>query len=843
MRNWTLALRLARREMRGGEKGFRIFLACLMLGVAAIAGVGSLAAAVRAGLDADAQQLLGGDVDLSLVQRRATAKELAALAAAGKVSLIAELRAMGRTEGDRTLVELKAVDGFYPLVGHVDLNGATLQNGGDLRQALAQRDGVWGAAVEPATLARLGIKPGDRIAIGDQSYAVRGVITAEPDRATNVFTLGPRVMVSLDSLSATGLVQPGSLIRYQYRVRLAPGIDADGFIASLRHDFPDSGWRIRVPGEATPGVERWIDRIAMFLTLVGLTALLVGGVGVANAVRSYLESKTPTIATLKCLGGGGALVLETYLIQIMTMAALGIVLGLVIGAAAPVLIGPLLADEMPVAARIGLYPGPLALAACFGVLTATAFSLWPLARAREVPPSALFRDLVAPSHGRPRPVYAAIVAAALAALGALAVWASADRALGFWFVVAAFGTFVMFRAAAALIAAVARLLPHGGRPGLRLALANLHRPGSPTPGLVLSLGLGLTVLIVIALVQGNITREIREQIPDIAPTFFFIDIQPDQVAAFDKLLHGLKGVGQVRRVPSLRGRIVRIAGVPVDQAKVTPEAQWATNSDRGVTYAAEPPAGSRIVSGKWWPADYQGPPLLSLDAQIARGLGIGVGDTLTVNILGRDIEARIANLRAIDWTNLGINYVLVFAPGTLEGAPQTHIATAQVAAGDEDAVERAVTQAFPNVSTIRVKEALALIDSMLGQIATAARVTAGITLVAGVLVLAGAVLATHRRRVYDAVIFKVLGARRRHIMGAFALEFGLVGLASALVAAALGALSAWLLMTRYLHTGFVFLPATVLATALGAAISVAALGLAGTWRALGQKPAPLLRNA
>jgi putative ABC transport system permease protein len=842
MNGWALAWRLARREMRGGLAGFRIFLACLMLGVAAIAGVGSIAGGVHAGLDEDARQLLGGDVDLTLTQRPANENELAALAASGTLTQTAEMRAMARTDSDRTLIELKAVDGAYPLLGSVAL---TTENGTpapSLAEALSRKDGAWGAAVESATLVRLGVHLGDRIKVGDQDYVLRAVDAGEPDRTTNVFTLGPRVLVSLDSLPGTGLMQPGSLIRYQYRLLPSPGLDTGRFIAGVKQRFPDAGWRIRTPGDATPGVQRWVDRIAMFLTLVGLTALLVGGVGVANAVRSYLAGKTATIATLKCLGAGGDLVLRIYLIHVMTMAAIGIVLGLIIGAVSPVALAPLLADKLPVPTRFGVYPLPLAMAAAFGILTAIAFSLWPLARAREVPPSALFRDLVAPARRRPRPVYTIIVAVSLLALAALAVIASSDHLLGFWFVVAAFATFLVFRGAALLIALAARQTPHVGRPGLRLALANLHRPGSPAPGLVLSLGLGLTVLTLIALVQGNITRELREQIPEVAPTFFFIDIQPDQVADFDALLKSSPGVGQVRRVPSLRGRIVKINGVPVEQASVTPDAQWAINSDRGLTYSATPPVGSRIVAGDWWPADYSGPPLLSMDAQIAHGMGLKIGDTLTVNVLGREVEARIANLRAIDWTALGINYVLVFAPGTLEGAPQTHIATAEVARGQEDAVERAVTQRFPNVSTIRVKDALALIDRLLGQIATAARVTAGLTLLAGTLVLAGAVIATHRRRVYDAVVLKVLGARRRSIVGAFAIEFGLIGTATAIVAMTLGTIAAWLLLEWYLHADFVFLPAIAFGTAAGAAVVVVALGLAGTWRALGQKPAPLLRN-
>ncbi len=836
--DFAQAFRFARREMRGGIKGFRIFLACLALGVAAIAAVGSLSSAVRTALEANARQILGGDLEFAYTHRVATAEQIAALKTGGTLSVIAEMRGMARTEATRLLVEVKAVDRAYPLIG-----GVRLEGGGHIQEALAQRDGAWGAAVEAATLRRLDAKIGDAVKVGEQTFVVRAVIAAEPDRATNAFTLGPRFMVSLDSLESTGLVQPGSLIRHEYRLLTNPGVEPALFADTIRAQFPNAGWRIRGSGEGAPGVQRWIDRITMFLTLVGLTALLVGGVGVANAVRSYLESKTATIATLKCLGASGTLVMRLYLILVMSMALLGIVIGLVIGALAPILMAPILAQQLPVAAEVGLYPTPLALAGAFGLLTSAAFSLWPLARARDVRPSALFRDLVAPAGRWPRPAYAITVGILTAALGALAVFASSDRMLGLWFVLAAFGTFVVFYGAGDLMAALARRAPHTGRPGLRLALANLHRPGSPVSGLVLSLGLGLTVLVVIAMVQGNLARQLNEQLPEMAPSFFFIDIQSDQVAEFDALLASTPGIGQVRRVPSLRGRIVKLGGIPVEQAVVAADAQWAVGSDRGLTYSAEPPSGSRVVEGKWWPPDYSGPPLISFDAQIARGMGLGIGDTITINVLGREVEATIANLRAIDWTTLGINFTLVFAPGTLEGAPQTHIATAQVADGAEDALEKAVIDRFPNVSAIRIKDALSTIEQIMGQIATAGRATAAITLLAGILVLAGAVVASHRRRVYDAVVLKVLGARRRTIMSAFALEFGLIGFGTAIVASAIGAFSAWLLMRYYMRIEFALLPGTILATALGATVVVAGLGLAGTWRALGQKPAPLLRNA
>jgi putative ABC transport system permease protein len=432
---------------------------------------------------------------------------------------------------------------------------------------------------------------------------------------------------------------------------------------------------------------------------------------------------------------------------------------------------------------------------------------------------------------------------AIALLAALTVASAVDKPLAGGFVVAALATFVLFRAASWAIAAAARRARGLRRPALRLALANLHRPGSPTAGIVMSLGIGLTVLVVITQVHGNFARELREQIPAIAPTFFFIDIQPDQVEAFDRIMRTTPGVRHMQRVPSLRARITALNGVPVEQARINGDVRWATGSDRGLTYAATPPEGSRIVAGSWWPPDYSGPPLISFDANLARGMGLGVGDTMTFNVLGVEIEARIANLRAIDWSTLGINFTTVFAPGALEGAPQTWLAIASVAPAAEDEIERLVTEQLPNASTIRVRAALATIESMLGTISDAAGLTAGLTLVAGTLVLAGAMAASQRRRIYDAVVLKVLGARRRDVVAALLIEFGLTGLAAAAVASAIGTTCAWVLWRLYLRVAFVFLPQSVLAVALFAVVLVGGLGLAGTWRALGQKSAPVLRNA
>jgi len=358
---------------------------------------------------------------------------------------------------------------------------------------------------------------------------------------------------------------------------------------------------------------------------------------------------------------------------------------------------------------------------------------------------------------------------------------------------------------------------------------------------VLSLGIGLTVLVAIALVDGNLTREIDTRLPAEAPAFFFIDIQPDQLAGFERAVQSTPGA-RFEQVPMLRGRITRLNGVAVERAPIAPEAQWALRSDRGLTYAADLPPGSVLTAGTWWPPDYRGAPLVSFDADLARGMGLKVGDTLTVNLLGREITAVIANLRSIDWRRLGINFTLVFAPGTLEGAPQTHLAAVWMSPAEEEPLVRAVTERFPNISAIHVREALATVDRILDMIRDAVQLTALITLAAGTLVLGGAIAAGHHRRVYDAVVLKVLGATRRTITAAFLIEHGLLGLLAALIAGVLGTVAAYFLVTGPMKTEWVFLPVPLLWT-LGLAILLTlGLGFAGTWRALGAKPAPYLRN-
>ncbi|MEM7225343.1 MAG: FtsX-like permease family protein [Pseudomonadota bacterium] len=835
-----LAFRLMRRELRGGLRGFVIFLACLTLGVGAIAAVGSVSSSMLSGLQADGRKLLGGDLDMRLGYRPASEEERAFLETQGDLSVSTHTRAMARSTGEsgrRSLVELRGVDDLYPLYGQVKLDPPL-----PLEEVLEERDGIWGAAADATLLARLDAKVGDLVELGATSYQLRAVLVQEPDRTAQALILGPGFMVSSDSVPATGLVQPGSLVHYHYRLRVPEGQSVTAVRQEIETTFPEAGWRIRDSVQAAPGVTRFIERLGLFLTLVGLTSLLVGGVGVANAARGYLEGKTETIATLKCLGAPSRLIFQLYLMQVLVIAGLGIVLGLAIGALAPLAVAALLSDQLGWSAEIALYPAPLALAALFGVLITLTFTLWPLARARAVSGGQLFRALVAPPHGGiGRPFWLALGVLA-AFLAGLTIVTAADRWLAAWFVFGAACALVLFALAGRLVQALARRVPRLKHPGLRLAVANLHRPGAPTNSVVLSLGLGLTVLIAIAQVEGNLGNQLKGDLADEAPFAYFIDIQPDQVAAFEETIAAQPGVEEMKRVPMLRGRISAVRGTPVSELTIPDEIDWVFRGDRGLTWTREPIEGTELVLGDWWPADYDGEPLVSLDAEVGELLGLELGDRLSINILGRDIEVTIANLRVIDWTTMGINFVMVFSPGLLESAPQTHIATVRAAPGAEDAIERAVIDSFANVSSIRVRQALEAVAQLVGQIANALRATAGVALLSGVLVLAGAIAAGHRRRVYDAVVLKVLGATRGDLGRAFLMEYGLLGLVSAIIAGVVGTIAAYVIVTEVMDMPFDFLPEALVATALLAVSTTLILGFAGTWRALTQKAMPHLRN-
>ncbi len=844
-RTLTLALRFSLREMRSGLSGFMIFLTCIALGVAAIGGVNSVARAISAGVANEGQALLGGDVRFELVQREATPAERSYFESLGALAESVSMRSMARLSdgSDQALVELKAVDGAYPLYGALATTPPL-----PLPELFAERDGAFGAAAPDILFERLGLKLGDSVKVGGATFTLRAMLDTEPDAASDGFGFAPRLLVSMDGLRATGLVQPGSLFTAAYKVKLPEPASA-GELAALRESanaaFPEAGWSIRTRDNAAPALSTNIERFSQFLTLVGLTALVVGGVGVANAVRAYLEGKRGVIATFKSLGASGGFVFTVYLVQILLIAAIGIAVGLVIGAAMPYAAGAALATVIPVPAEGGLYPEALGVAALFGLLVTLAFALLPLGRARDVPATALFREMGFEGRGLPRLPYTLAAGSIVALLAGLAVWFSDDRRIALIFVGATIFAFVVLRAVSSLVQWLARKSPRVGSTALRLAIGNIHRPGALTASVVLSLGLGLTLLVTLAMIDGDLRRQLSGSLPERAPNFFFVDIQPADIDAFSGLIATEAPGGTLSKVPMLRGRVMAINGVAADKLTVPPEGAWVLRGDRGLTYAETVPANATLTEGTWWPKDYSGEPLVSFSAEEGREIGLKIGDTITVNVLGRNVTARIANFRQVEWESMSINFVMVFSPNTFAGAPHSWLATLMeknATPADEARILNAVTRAYPAVTSVRVKDALDVVNRLVAQLGTAIRAAASVALIASVLVLAGALAAGNRARIHDAVVLKTLGATRKTLIAAFSLEYALIGLATAIFALFAGGVAAWYIVARIMTLPSSFQPEVALATIVTALVFTVGIGLAGTWRVLGHKAAPVLRT-
>lgn len=834
--SWSLAWRLAKREMKGSLSKFRIFLSALVLGVAAIGAVGSVAESMRTGIGDNARTLLGGDLEIS---SRHTAVDEAIFSAAqelGKISSTIEMRAMLRNPSnqERKLVELKAVDDFWPLIGTPKIEGPA---------SLAEGLATGSVLLQPSLMRALSLKVGDKVTLGEAELIVAGTLLSEPDRTVNFGGFGPRVLASQDTVALTGLIKPGSFISFRSKILLDDPAQAQAVIAQLSPLLKDSHGRIRDVSSAAPGFDSFIARAEAFLILVGLTALLIGGLGVGSAVRAWLNSRMGVIATLKCLGAPSLLIYRIYLLQIMAIAAIGVAIGVTIAAIAPAATASLLAQYIAVPPVVALYPKPLFIAGAFGLLTAFIFTLLPLARAKGVRASQLFRALITPPTGLPP--FGVIMRMMLAAIALtiLALLATADMRLTFGFIGGALGALLLLALLGEGVMRLMKRLPSPSYVPARLALSAITRQGSPLRAIIIAFGLGLSVLVAVTLTRHNLDEQITNRVADKAPDWFFIDIQPDQIDRFGKIALSIDGITDIQTTPMLRARVAGLGGVDAANIDAPEEVSWILRGDRAITWQQDMPRGTKLIDGDWWEDNYQGPPVISMAKEPFDEFGLSLGDTVTLNVLGRTITATIVNTREVEWESFSINFVFILSPGLLDKAPHSWIATSYAddeAASDE--IEKQVTDAFPNVSAISVKEAVAAATNILDLLGGAIRLTALVTLISGIAVLAGTVASSEAQRLSDSIILKVLGARRKDILMAWVLEYALLGLLTALCASVIGAAASWALISGFLNAEFTPDIFVIASTAISGALATCLLGLFGAWRSLGHRPAPHLRE-
>ncbi|WP_133365792.1 ABC transporter permease [Qipengyuania sediminis] len=832
--SWPAAWRLARRDLSARFKGLRLLLVCLFLGTMALTAIGSLTAAIERELTTRGAELLGGDVQVSVWQRGLSEEERRALANTGVLSEGVRLQAMARSADNAVPVELKGVDAAYPLFGSL-----TLEDGRAVRSPAP--DEAW---LSRDAADRLGARPGSTLAIGTANLRVGGIIAAEPDRLGEGFQLGPTVIVDARLPAAAGLLAPGSMYRTKVRIALTGAQSPENVGRAFLARFPTAGFEIRTRDEASPGADRFVQRMGDFLTLVGLAALIIAGIGIGGGVTSYLDARRGAIATLKILGATSRDIARIYALEIGAAALVGSFAGVIAGVALTPLLALALGGLLPVARGFVVDPAAIALALGYALLVALVFAAPPLMRARKVPAMALMRARVSPLARDP--MAAAVVAAGLAAIAALALLSAKDWRLTAGFLAGAAGAFAILAVAGWLLRRGAAGLPRPRNPVARAALANLHRPGSATGTLVTALGFGLAAFVLLAAVQTAIDGTIARRVPARAPDYFVLDVPRDRVAAFREVVRGSDPRAETQLVPMLRGAVTAFGppGRMIETASLAeiPEGGWALRGERGLTYAAALPEGNTITAGRWWRPDTRALEV-SVDDEFAEAVGLKLGDRVTFGILGVERTATVTSLRRIDWQTMGFNFAFILSPPVLADAPHNLAATVDLAQGRNPApLLQAMVRAFPSSSVIEVGGVMRQARTLLEQVGLATLAAAGVTVLAGIAVLMGAIAAARAQRSYDTVVLRVLGASRAQVLALLVAEYALLAGVLALVALGLGGIAAWLVITWLFE--FDWLPdwGTVALT-LGAGLGLVLLfAIAASLPLLREKPARALRS-
>jgi len=882
----AFALRMAWRETRATWRHFIYFFVCIALGVAALVGVGLFAANMDRAIQREARNLLAADVELRTTRPLTPDSEamLAAYATRGITRMqVSELVAMAVGSGGTQLIELKAVDPGYPFYG-------TLRSDPD--HALAKIFDGHQVLAEESLLIRLGLAVGDNLKIGQAEFYIAGVVKKEPDRAAGAFSLGPRVLMSRTSLHATQLVQPGSRVTHRHLLKLPETLNLRAVQGEVAATFPDKTARVSTYQEAQPMLRRFLRQLTMYLGLVGLIALMVGGIGVAGSVRAFLKEKLETIAVLKALGAESGTILQVYVTQTLLLGLVGSLAGAALGSALQMMLSPLMQTWMTMEMEFQVTWMPIVRGVAMGLVTTALFALWPLLEVRHVRPNLIFRREVSEEPSRPPGRAAWITGVLLAsALAGLAIWQAGSWRAASLFIGALIVALGLLHGTAWLVVKLAKRLPRliaGARapigmgsdapvctrppqvrqdapgvpvpraragetgrspflPGLSLiwrqGMANIHRPGSHAKTILVSVGVGVMVILAIHLVERNILWEIGENAPSDAPSFFFIDIQPDQKDAFAHLMTD-RGYADTRLTPLVRSRLWALNGKAIRQeTQEKREHDWYFTREYVLTFQKELPQDNVITKGAWWDDGASSGSLrVSVETDVAYRLGLDLGSTVEFDIQGARVSATVMSIRKVEWGNLSTNFYFIFEPGALDGAPMTYVATARVNLAEEVPLQRAVVAMFPNVSAINIRDVLDSVARVVDRISLVIRFMAGVSMVVGSIVLAGALAATKFRRLYEAMILKAVGATSGIVAGAFAVEFALLGAAAGVIGAGLAAALAWGAGRWLLDVPWLFQPA---ALAWGIAATMAGtmlIGVLSTYRILGQKPLPVLRR-
>ena len=831
-------LQMAIRELRAGFYGFRIFIICLVLGVGTITAVGTVKSGIEHAINMKGSELLGGDAEAEFTYRSANNEELNWLKSVSQnISEILEFRSMASVSTDnrseRALTQIKAIDNEYPLIGEVQLS-----SGRALKDMLSQPKS---ALMESDLVSRLGISVGDAFSLGLTEFILRDIIVTLPDDAGANFGLGPRTIVKTEDLATSGLIAPGTLFSAKYRLKIDSIDNLDSLKMLARTKFENSGMRWRDSRNGTPGTSEFVARLSAFFIMVGLAGLIVGGVGIGSAVKSYLNRKISTIAVLRSFGATNFQIFMTYFIQLATISLLGIALGLGIGAGAPHILAPFLKVIIPLPFDIVFSIKPVFEAAIYGTIIATLFTLWPLSRCENIQTAALFREMNLLSDSLPRLKYLIWTLGLLIILLITSAFFNQNPTLTSWFalgfVIALLALFLSARILMQIIKKLARFVK--GRPSLRWALASMGGTQEGTSSSLLAIGLGLTVLAIIGQVDGNLRTSIDNDLPEVAPSYFVIDIQKSQIEEIRRILNSHSGVTSFDEAPMLRGIITKINN---KKASEVAGDHWVIRGDRGITYFEELPERFNLTEGRLWPRDYSGKTQISFAAEQAEELGLGLGDSITVNIMGKEITGEITSLRDVDFSTAGIGFVIAMNPSALKNAPHSFITTIYADIDSEMEIFNNLARKFPNITLIKVRNVIERVSDLMGSLATASSYGALTTLATGFLVLLGSAASGQSARSYDAAILKTLGATQTDLIISYIIRFSVIGATAGFVAIFFAICGAWGITTYVLEIPFHIIWPTVFFIIMGGLVANLLAGLYFAIQSLKVRPAKFIRS-
>lgn len=852
-----LSLSLA--ECRGAGRRLVFFIVCLAIGVGSVMTIKGLSNILETSVLRESKSLLAADLEISGswgLSPQDVEFIKTALPQGTEFLFVKELQAMiqtrtgGNTRRQSLLVELKAVPTdppFYPIYGKFVSRPA-----GVLRDMLSgQRDAgprmaddpQSGALVEPSFLLKTQLRVGDSFQLGNTTVRIAGEIAAEPDRVSKAFSVGPRVMISLQTLDLAALVRPGSRVKHRTLIRLPDNADLNRAETVLENGLTDKSVAIRTYKDMQSSLTESIEHIGQYLGSVAIIALLMGGIGVGMVVRTFLSQKLDTIAIMKCLGLSSGAIFKIYLLQSLFLGFTGSLLGVTLGYGLQYLLLERLPGLLDISVQPGFYWRPAAQALLLGLAATLLFSLWPLIRAVETRPLRLFRHIVEDS--RKWRDQLKIGSAFFLGLSLLVLWQAGSLRRGLVFLAALVISTLILSGVSFLILKILRRLPPSRQITRRYGLANLYRPNSQAGSIITALGMGIMLVLSARLVQMDTVAMLKENTEIKAPNFFFIDIQSDQKEQFLSALNRVAPEAESELTPLIRSRLHSIDGRTADkwEFKNRGDEEWFIHREFILTYSDTPPAkGNKIIEGEWWNKDEAAQPLISLEEDAARRLGAAIGSTLVMDIQGIPVSARVTNIRKVDWRNMRTNFYMIFSSGALKNVPFTFVGTVRVAQDKEARLQDAVTSSLPNITALSTRDIINTVETVTGKLLTLVNFMSAFTIIAGLFILSGAVASTKFRRLKEAAILKTLGADRKVVAGILAYEYAALGIVAGLIGVGLSLLLSWAVITYLIKTHWHLRSAPLIWSFAMAVALTTLMGILSSLDVLRNKPFRTLRK-